>query len=226
MATTSSTVMQSFVMADRDGGIAVHQHVGVLGEEEWRRARHAHLADVLEIQPDAPDAADRIGFARQYGKRRPAEPNHAGSGVWRSWSRRGLRKDRPVRLRGCADRRQTGMIGVAVLQAEERGVAAAAQQVVMPAALDDLAASTSTGSRRHTIGMVPMRSRSRSRAVRRDVRWLPAPVSNRAPPWLRRAGMIGAFLSSARHRDDRWRCPPESAGRCRDRRVVAAGKSP
>src|SRR3954463_16288119 len=44
-------------------------------------------------------------------------------------------------LRGCADRRQTGMAGVALLQAEERGIAAAtAQQIVMQAALDDLAA--------------------------------------------------------------------------------------
>ena len=44
-------------------------------------------------------------------------------------------------LRGCADRRQTGRAGVALLQAEERGVAAAAaQQVVVLAVLDDLAA--------------------------------------------------------------------------------------
>ena len=43
-------------------------------------------------------------------------------------------------LRGCADRRQTGRAGVALLQAEERGVAAAAaQQIVVLAALDDLA---------------------------------------------------------------------------------------
>src|SRR4051812_7993139 len=40
-----------------------------------------------------------------------------------------------------ADRRQGQRSGVAVLQAEERGVAAAApQQIVMAAALDDLAA--------------------------------------------------------------------------------------
>src|SRR3954467_13887045 len=44
-------------------------------------------------------------------------------------------------LRGCTDRRQTGMPGVALLQAEERGIAAAAsQQIVVEAALDDLAA--------------------------------------------------------------------------------------
>src|SRR3954451_10641025 len=44
-------------------------------------------------------------------------------------------------LRGCTDRRQTGMAGVARLQAEERGIAAAAsQQIVVQAALDDLAA--------------------------------------------------------------------------------------
>src|SRR5260370_16165972 len=48
---------------------------------------------------------------------------------------------RALALRGCGDRRQTGVGGVAMLQAEERGVAAAApQQVVMLAALDDLAA--------------------------------------------------------------------------------------
>ena len=46
-----------------DGGAVLHQHVGVLGKEERRRALViAHLADVLEIvAPDAPDAADRIG---------------------------------------------------------------------------------------------------------------------------------------------------------------------
>ena len=46
-----------------DRGPIRHQHVGVLGEEERRRALViAHLADVLEIvAPDAPDAADRIG---------------------------------------------------------------------------------------------------------------------------------------------------------------------
>src|SRR6478736_8374660 len=44
-------------------------------------------------------------------------------------------------LRGCADRRQTGVTGIALLQAEERGIAAAApQQIVVQAALDDLAA--------------------------------------------------------------------------------------
>ena len=44
-----------------DGGTVRHQHVGVLGEEERRRALViAHLADVLEVvAPDAPDAADR-----------------------------------------------------------------------------------------------------------------------------------------------------------------------
>ena len=43
-------------------------------------------------------------------------------------------------LCGCADRRQTGCAGAALLQAEERGVAAAAaQQIVVLAALDDLA---------------------------------------------------------------------------------------
>src|SRR5215510_15453894 len=44
-------------------------------------------------------------------------------------------------LRGCADRRQTGPAGIAVLQAEEGGIApVAAQQFVVLAALDDLAA--------------------------------------------------------------------------------------
>ena len=46
-----------------DRGPIGHQHVGMLGEEERRRALViAHLADVFEIvAPDAPDAADRIG---------------------------------------------------------------------------------------------------------------------------------------------------------------------
>jgi len=41
-----------------------HQHVAVLGKEERRRPLViSHLADVLEvIAPDAPDAANRIGF--------------------------------------------------------------------------------------------------------------------------------------------------------------------
>src|SRR5258705_13527696 len=44
-------------------------------------------------------------------------------------------------LRGCADRRQTGLANVSVLQTEERGVASAAtQQVVMLAAFHDFAA--------------------------------------------------------------------------------------
>src|SRR5260370_37167106 len=48
---------------------------------------------------------------------------------------------RALALRGWGDRRQTGVGGVAMLQAEERGVAAATpQQVVMLAALDNLAA--------------------------------------------------------------------------------------
>ena len=49
--------------------------------------------------------------------------------------------DRLVRLRGCADRRQTGddwCRGAAGGRTRRSG--AAAQQVVMPAALDDLAA--------------------------------------------------------------------------------------
>ena len=48
-----------------DGGAVRHQHVGVLGEEERRRPLViAHFPDVLEIvTPDAPDAANRIGFA-------------------------------------------------------------------------------------------------------------------------------------------------------------------
>src|SRR6266567_6725121 len=46
-----------------------------------------------------------------------------------------------IALRGYADRRQTERAGVAMLQPEERRIApAAAQQVVMLAALDDLAA--------------------------------------------------------------------------------------
>ena len=68
-----------------DGGAVRLQHVGVLGEEERRRALViAHLADVLEIvAPDAPDAADRkrSGFAgdRDRGLRRGG--NDEGS--WR-----------------------------------------------------------------------------------------------------------------------------------------------
>ena len=48
-----------------DGGAIRLDHVGVLGEEERRRPLViAHLADVLEIvAADAPDAADRKGFA-------------------------------------------------------------------------------------------------------------------------------------------------------------------
>src|SRR6202049_2707907 len=50
-------------------------------------------------------------------------------------------KTRMVALRGCADRRQRQRSGIAMLDPEERGVTpAAAQQVVMPAALDNLAA--------------------------------------------------------------------------------------
>src|SRR6202167_5186886 len=46
-----------------------------------------------------------------------------------------------IDLGGCADRRRRQRAGVAMLQAEERGItAAAAQQIVMPPALDDLAA--------------------------------------------------------------------------------------
>ncbi len=47
-----------------DGGAFRLQHVGVLGEEERRRAFViSHLADVFEIiAPDAPDAADWKGF--------------------------------------------------------------------------------------------------------------------------------------------------------------------
>ena len=47
-----------------NGGAVRHEHVGVLGEEERRRALViAHLADVLEIvAADAPDAANRKGF--------------------------------------------------------------------------------------------------------------------------------------------------------------------
>ena len=45
-------------------GAVRHQHVGVLGEEERRRAFViAHLADVFEIvAPDAPDPANRKRF--------------------------------------------------------------------------------------------------------------------------------------------------------------------
>src|SRR6266478_966396 len=44
-----------------------------------------------------------------------------------------------VALRGCADRRQRQRARVVMLQAEERGIAAvAAEQIVMPPALDDL----------------------------------------------------------------------------------------
>src|ERR1700687_489208 len=64
--------------------------------------------------------------------------------MWRSCkgSRRGLRTENPVgALRGCADRRQSDRAGITMLYAEERGIApAAAQQIVVPAALDDLAA--------------------------------------------------------------------------------------
>src|SRR6476660_6632798 len=53
----------------------------------------------------------------------------------------GFQEECGTALRGCADRRQTWMGCFALLQADERRVAAAAaQQVVMPAALDDLAA--------------------------------------------------------------------------------------
>ena len=47
-----------------DGGAVGLDHVGMLGEEERRRALViAHLADVLEIvAPDAPDAANRKRF--------------------------------------------------------------------------------------------------------------------------------------------------------------------
>ena len=49
-----------------------------------------------------------------------------------------VRERRNEALRGCADRRQTGLAGIAVLQAEERGIAAvAAQQFVVLASLDD-----------------------------------------------------------------------------------------
>ena len=59
-----------------DGGAVGLDHVGVLGEEERRRALViSHLADVLEIiAPDAPDAANRKGFGfAGDGDRRLAE---------------------------------------------------------------------------------------------------------------------------------------------------------
>jgi hypothetical protein len=96
-----------------DGGAVRHQHVGVLGEEERRRALViAHLADVLEIvAPDAPDAANRKGFRfADDGKRRLRRGgNDVGCGVHEKGSRRvtGENLDRRIALRGCADRRQT-----------------------------------------------------------------------------------------------------------------------
>jgi len=56
-----------------DGGAVRLDHVGMLGEEKRQRPLViSHLADVLEIiAPDAPDAADGIGFClSHHGERR------------------------------------------------------------------------------------------------------------------------------------------------------------
>ena len=80
-----------------DGGAVGYQHVGVLGEEERRRALViAHLADVLEIiAPDAPDAANRkgLGFAGDGKRGLRRSGNDKGCGVHEGVSA-GLRTER------------------------------------------------------------------------------------------------------------------------------------
>ena len=57
------------------------------------------------------------------------------------WVSEGWRLTTGSRLRSCADRRQCEGAGIAMLDAEERGIAAAAsQQVLVTTTFDDLAA--------------------------------------------------------------------------------------
>src|SRR6202047_1216747 len=121
------------------------EHVVMLCEEEWRRPLViAHLPYVLEIiAPDAPDAANRKGFGLAGDRDRGLRGGRNDEGC-RAHEKVSVGLGRGIgglALRGCADRRQRRRPGIAVLQAEERRIApVAAQEIVMPPAVDDLPA--------------------------------------------------------------------------------------